>query len=116
MPIPKELKTRFKDGRGKPIYYGDVLHVEDKATRLDFEGVIECIEGKACVSYRDQDGCETFPISFFKKADRRLLTQEQRREYWKGRLLGDEPPRYLYIRGEYAKGLGPDDPESYLSV
>ena len=101
------IKTRYKDKNGETIYLGDILLVEEYPDRyvggsLDYEGVVEKdSDGSIVVTYYDIGECESFPLSMFPVRGRELLTEEERRRYWKTMLLGGEPPEYLYKRDKY---------------
>ena len=100
------MKTRCIDRNGKAIYEGDILHVEEYPDKLvggslDFEGVVSMDKGSAYVTYYDIGEEESFLISHFPKAGRMVLSEKDRRDYWKTALLGGEPPEYLWKEDLY---------------
>lgn len=101
------IKTRFKDKNGEPIYLGDILHVEEYPDKyvggsLDYEGVVEKkADGNIVVTYLDIAESESSPLGMFPIKGRRLLTEDERREYWRSLLLGAEPSEHLYKRDKY---------------
>lgn len=100
------MKTRFKDKDGHSIYVGDVIHVEEYPDKYvggsySYEGVVEIEDGRVVCTYYDLGECEALPLSFFKKAGRKLLTEEQQRLYWKTHFLGAEPPEIIWKRDLY---------------
>lgn len=99
-------KTRYKDSNGDRIRIGDIVWVREYPDKyvggsLDYEGVVEEIDGTVCATYYDIGEEESTALSVFPVKGRTLLTEEEQRKYWKTRFLGEEPPEYLYKRDMY---------------
>lgn len=95
------MRTRCKDKYGNAIYEGDILHVEEYPNKyvggsLDFEGLVIIENGRATVTYYDIGEEESYPISMFPIAGRRILNQPERYQYWKTAHLGGEPRQELW--------------------
>lgn len=97
--------TRFQDKHGKRIHYGDLLHVEEYPDKYvggsyNFEGLVEEAtygrESYPAVVYRDIGEEEGVALAYFPKAGREILGEQDRYEYFKTKLLGDEPPEELW--------------------
>ena len=103
----QKAKTRYKDKDGHVICLGDILSVEEFPDKfvggsLSYEGVVEERDGTVCVTYYDIGEEQPLPLSKFPKRGRLLLTEEERKEYWKTAMLGLEPPDRWWKRSLYA--------------
>ena len=103
----KNTKTRFKDRNGYVICLGDVLWVQQYPGKwvggsYEYEGVVEERGGKVYVTYYDIGEEESLPLSMFPRQGRELLTEEERKAYWRTALLGGEPSEGMWKRMLYA--------------
>ena len=96
-------KTKYKDKNGHYIYIGDGVVVQEYPDEyvggsLDYEGVIEWNnESKTVVAtYYDIGEEESTPLKCFPIKGRTLLTEQQRKSFWRLMLLGAEPAERLY--------------------
>lgn len=99
-------KTRYTDRNNEPIYIGDIVFVEEYPDEYvggsySYEGVIEEHEGNIYCTYYDIGECEPLPLSMFPKKGRKVLTEAERKEYWRVSMLGAEPPEFLFKRDLY---------------
>lgn len=104
------MRTRYKDKFHRPIWEGDILHVEEYPGKYvgdsyDFEGIVTIEEGRVMVSYVDIGEQESFPVSMFPINGREVLDEKGRYHYWKSLHLGGEPPEGLWKEGLYRKYL-----------
>ncbi len=104
--MSRNLITRFKDRNGDRIWIGDVVLVQEYPDKyvggsLDYEGVVEEREGTIVATYYDIGEEEWTPLSHFPVKGRLILNEEERREYWRIKMLGGEPPERFYKRELY---------------
>ena len=101
------MRTRCKDKNREWIWEGDVLSVEEYPGKylggsLSFEGVVTVEkDGKAYVTYHDIGEEESYKIERFPMKGRRILTDEESREYWRTACLGEEPPVFWWKKELY---------------
>lgn len=109
-------KTRYKDRSGLTICAGDILDVCEYpdnyvAGSLDYRGLCAIENGLAVCVYLDIGVEESTRLCDFPRRGRRICNEEERRLFWRGQMLGEEPPEYLWKEELYRDHFGKDAEE-----